>query len=57
VSVESLLFRDDQHLAEPQSGKFPVFSLVIREFDPETGSHLTAPSVNESFSVYNFSER
>jgi hypothetical protein len=28
--------------------KFPVFSLVIREFDAETGSQQTAPSAMES---------
>src|SRR5216683_7849555 len=36
-------------MVEHQSEKFPVFSLVIREFETtESGSHLTAPSATES---------
>src|SRR5216683_4356167 len=38
-------------MVEHQSEKFPVFSLVIREFETtETGSHLTAPSTIQSIS-------
>jgi hypothetical protein len=33
VSVESVLFATIMRMEEPQKGKFPVFSLVIREFD------------------------
>ena len=35
----------------PKSRKFPVFSLMIREFGLESGSHQTASSANESLSV------
>ena len=35
--------------------KFPLFSLLIREFDPESGSHETTPSATESvISSYNW---
>ena len=34
--------------------KFPVFSLMIREFDAESNSHQTASSATES-SVFEFS--
>jgi len=36
---------------EPKSTNFPVFSLMIREFDAETGSHQTASSATESLSL------
>jgi hypothetical protein len=32
VSVESVLFATIMRLVEHQTGKFPVFSLLIREF-------------------------
>ena len=32
----------------PKSRKFPVFSLMIREFDAESGSHQTASSAIQS---------
>jgi hypothetical protein len=33
VSVESVLFATIMRIVEHRTGKFPVFSLVIREFD------------------------
>jgi hypothetical protein len=38
----------------PKSTKFPVFSLMIREFDAERSSHQTAPSATQS-AIFAFS--
>ena len=42
------LFRVGRSWNYPKSEKFPVFSLMIREFDVESGSHRTAPSATQS---------
>ena len=34
--------------AGPKTAKLPVFSLMIREFDAESGSHQTASSATQS---------
>jgi hypothetical protein len=48
------LFRRFGSKSEPKSQKFPVFSLMIRDFDAESSLHQTAASATESFSVYGF---
>jgi hypothetical protein len=48
TSEKKGFFVCETSLGRQESQKFPVFSLVIREFDTETGSRLTASSANES---------
>ena len=49
MTVESVLFATIMRMVEHQSGKFPVFSLVITEFAPEISSVQTASSANLLF--------
>src|SRR5208337_1198873 len=42
------LFGPNSTPRRPKPRKFPVFSLMIREFDAESSSHRTVPSATQS---------
>jgi hypothetical protein len=52
--AEPALFGVRSSRSEPKTAKFPVFSLMIREFDAENGSQQTATSATASMQTLGF---